>query len=231
MSQLPLNLHLQTHCSFDNFYTIDSNQEVVSLLADPEPRFTQLLLYGNKGSGKSHLLQAYCNQLHTHNKSVFYVPLKTLAIYGSGVLAGMERFDALVIDDFERVLGDVTWEETLYGLINERHYRKQQLILATAVESRLLICELDDLVQRLKWGLTYELASIPSEQLVKALKWIGTQRGFELNDSVLDMILKRYPNNMSCLGTVVEYLDKLSLREGKKITRTFASQVLQSFQC
>jgi DnaA family protein len=194
-------------------------------------RFTQLLLWGDSGLGKSHLLQAFCNQAHMAQKTVFYVPLKTLAAYGSGVLSGMERFDALVIDDVDRVLGDVTWEETLYGLINERHYRKQQLILATSSNPKTLICELDDLVQKLKWGVAYHLEPIPNSELLKALKWIGLQRGFELADNVLEFILKRYPHNIACLSLVLEYLDRVSLRAGRKITRSFVQQVLQDFQC
>ncbi|MBK8451967.1 MAG: DnaA regulatory inactivator Hda [Thiofilum sp.] len=232
MNQIPLNLNLQTHYSFDNFYLTADNRELVELLKQVESaRFSQLLLWGEHGAGKSHLLQAFCNQSYAHQKSVFYVPLKTLAAYGSKVLVGMEHFDTLVIDDFERVLGDVTWEETLYGLINERYYRKQQLILSTANPPATLICELDDLVQRLKWGLTYKLEHLKPEDLPSALKWLGLQRGFELTDSVIDYIIKHYAGNMGCLNAVLEHLDRRSLKEGRKITRPFAQQALQDFKC
>lgn len=232
MSQLPLNVYLQNAFTFDSFYTLPENQEAVAAMQQvDDPAFKQLFIWGEEGTGKSHLLQAYCHQLQQLNKTTFYLPMKRYAQHGARILVGLNSYDTLVIDDIDVVLGDAAWEERLYDIVNERRIHGQGLIVSTSAYPHELEYHFPDLRSRLLWGLAFRLESLNEEQSIAAMRWCAAQRGFEINNAVIDFIRRRYPMNISCLIKILDHLDRTSMKDGRKITRMFVQQALESFAC
>ena len=188
----------------------------------------QNIVWGESLSGKTHLLQACCAKQAQDNKPVSYIPLKTLSLHGPEVLKGMLNSPLVVVDDVDSVIGDKAWETALFYLINQTRDNKQRLLLSSQNNPRHLECVLSDLASRLIWGGSYQLQILNDEDKPKALKARATQRGFDLNDRVLDYLFRHYPRDIESIMDVLNKLDEESLRQKTKITVPFVKQILNS---
>lgn len=226
--QMILNVATGDGLSFESFYTSALNQDLFTLLKAFSERSesSQIFVSGEQHSGKTHLLQACCNHATNLGQRVSYLPLKALVGHGPGVTRGLDAMDFVVVDDIDQVLGDRDWEEAIFDLINHARSCQQRLLFAATENPRHLKCTLPDLASRLIWGETYTLNSLSDDDKHLALKQRASQRGFELNDRVLDYLSRHYPRDMGSLLSILEVLDQESIRQQTKITVPFVKQVL-----
>ena len=231
--QLTLNVALHEGSRFPSFYRNDKNADAVATLelfsqAFQEKSQQQIFLWGEGKTGKSHLLQAACYQFSDQGMHASYLPLKVLSLYGSSILTGLHNTNLIAIDDVDIILGDKYWEEDLFNLINHARISGQRLLFSANKNPRDLVCSLPDLSTRLVWGSSYQLPELNSKEKALLLKQRAQQRGFNLDDRVIDYIYKRYPRDIDSLLHILDRLDKESLRQKSKITIPFAKQVLES---
>ena len=122
MQQLPLDIEIKADATFSNFVTGgDDNAQLVSMLqqvAGGEPEF--VYLYGEPGTGRTHLLQAFtqCYSECQPQALVAYIPLDNMQLVPD-MVEGLAGFDAVCIDGLERCLGDKAWETALFNLYNQ----------------------------------------------------------------------------------------------------------------
>ena len=228
--QLALNVNLKEGLRFDSFFAEagSANAELTTILqsfvTSPEPQ--QNIIWGESQSGKTHLLQACCAKQAEVNHSVSYIPLKILSIHSEQVLQGLTHSSLIVIDDVDQVIGDKAWETALFNLINQTRDKQQRLLMSASNNPRQLDCVLPDLASRLIWGGSFQLKILNDEDKPKALKARAKQRGFELNDRVVDYLFRHYPRDIESLMDILDTLDKESLKQKTKITVPFVKQVI-----
>ena len=140
----------------------------------------------------------------------------------------MTNSPLVVVDDVDNVLGDRDWETGLFNLINKTRDNHQRLLLSATNNPRQLECILPDLASRLIWGGSYQLHSLSDEDKPEALKARAAQRGFDLNDRVVDYLFRHYPRDIESLMDVLNKLDEESLRQKTKITVPFLKQILSN---
>lgn len=231
--QLTLNVKLRDGYIFNSYYVEPKspNAEVVSLLQSifTSAEAQQNIIWGEKFSGKTHLLQACCAKAAEVHRTVSYIPLKTFKIYGTEVLEGLSQSKLLVIDDIDEVLGDKDWEEALFNLINIIRENGQSLLLSATENPRKLKDVLPDLSSRLIWGGSYQLQALTDEEKPKALQARAEQRGFKLKDNVIEYVYRRYPRDIESLMEILNKLDEESFRQKSLITIPFAKQILEGF--
>jgi len=231
--QLTLNVNLRDELIFDSYYVApdSANAEVVNVL---QSIFTssdaqQNIIWGEKSSGKTHLLQACCAKAAEVHHTVSYIPLKDFKVYGTAVLEGLVQSKLIVIDDVEAVLGDREWEVALFNLINITRENGQSLLLSSVENPRKLDGILPDLASRLIWGGSYQLQALTDEEKPKALQARAEQRGFKLKDNVIEYVYRRYPRDIESLMEILNKLDEESFRQKSLITIPFAKQILKDF--
>lgn len=215
--QLTLSLDTAPATSFDSFHLDQSNQLVhgaVSAFVRSELDDIQLYLWGDTGTGKSHLLTAACDLYNTQGYRVAYLPGEL--INQSGSLEGMETFDLLCIDDLQRL--DHAAEVELFHLVNRVRAVGNKLLFAADRQVDHLGLALKDLQTRLAWGLVYQLAPLTDLGLQNALRQEIENRSLEASDEVISYVLKRFPRRMNILKQVVDTLDDVSLLEQRRIT-------------
>ncbi len=231
--QLTLNVKLRDGYIFNSYYVEPKspNAEVVSLLQSifTSAEAQQNIIWGEKSSGKTHLLQACCAKAADVHHTVSYIPLKIFKVYGTEVLEGLSQSKLLVIDDIDEVLGDKDWEEALFNLINITRENGQSLLLSATENPRKLKDVLPDLSSRLIWGGSYQLQALTDEEKPKALQARAEQRGFKLKDNVIEYVYRRYPRDIESLMEILNKLDEESLRQKSLITIPFAKQILEDF--
>ncbi len=230
--QLTLKIALRDGLRFSSFYSNDQNsQTYFTLKAFSEALQTigiqQIFLWGEEKSGKSHLLQACCYQLAEQGLHASYLPLKALSLYGIRILSGLHNSDLIVIDDIDVVLGNRNWEKALLKLINSALSSGQRLLFSATENPSNLKCHLPDLSLRLIGGSSYQIIALSNQEKPKILQSRAQQRGFILDDRVIDYIYKRYPHDMESLLKILDKLDQESLQKKAKITIPFVKQVLE----
>lgn len=230
--QLTLNISLRDGLRFSSFYYNDKNSQTYFILkafseASQQIGIQQILLSGESKSGKSHLLQACCYQLAEQGLHANYLPLKVLLPHGTKILSGLHHSNLIVIDDVDIILGNTDWEEALFNLINQARLAGQRLLLSSTKNPSDFKCYFKDLLTHLVWGSNYQLSELSQEDCPHLLQFRANQRGFTLNDKVIDYICKHYPQDMESLLDILDKLDQESLQRKSKITIPFVKQVLE----
>ena len=220
-TQLPLGITWRDQATFDNFYTGDNAQLIDSLSATSE---TLIYLWGEQGCGKSHLLQAVCQQ--ASQSTPVYLPMQELLGLQPAVLVGMEAMDPICIDDVQLIAGNKDWEEALFHLFNRvRDSGKRMIFSASAPPSQVGI-QLPDLVTRLGWGAVYQVKPLNDEGKKVALQQRAQNRGLQLPDDVVEFVLRRSLRDMNSLFELFDRLDVASLVEQRRLTIPFVKQYL-----
>lgn len=100
-------------------------------------RKENVLVFGNPGSGKTHLLCAIGQELIRHNKRVFFTTCSILVqelliakrdLKLAKKIKQLEKFDALIIDDIGYVQQNREEMEVLFTLLAERYERGSIMI-------------------------------------------------------------------------------------------------------
>lgn len=226
--QLTLNVGMRDGSRFSSFFVTPENAELLGILKRGfEQHFPQLFMWGDEHVGKSHLLQACCENYYQKGLMAAYLPLSTCAKYGVRMLAGLEVKQLIAIDDLDTILGQRSWEEALMNLINRCRANHQPLIMAGRSNPREIEGLLPDLASRLLWGPVYRINALNPEQCRQAMAWRAHQRGFELPAPVIKYIEKHYPQDINTLMQLLNQLDSASLIKGRKITREFIREVIR----
>lgn len=182
--------------------------------------------WGSDSVGKSHLLQAVCQQVADAGHSVAYLPLAEFDAINSEMFGGLEQLSLICIDDVQVVAGNDLWEEALFHLYNRVHEAKKILLVAGNVAPAILPIKLPDLLSRLTWGPVFHLHELNDEEKVEALRLRAEGRGFELPNDVAQFLIKRSPRDMESLFGLLDRLDDASLSQHRKLTIPFVRDLI-----
>lgn len=221
--QLPLGLSLRPSVDFGSFI-IGRNGEAVSHLRTPLDPF--IYLWGESGSGKSHLLQAACQHAHLEQRLPAYLPLKSEHEIDPGMLEGLESYALVCMDDLERIAGQADWERAIFNLFNLLRENGGQLIVAADRPPANLPLELPDLASRLTWGPCYHLTRLNDEERLELLLSNAERRGMSMNVETATFLLQRTPRDIHSLTLLIDRLDTASLAAQRRLTIPFVREVL-----
>lgn len=226
--QLALTIPLNDEAILSDFYWGENRvleQEIQKALTGKGERF--FYLWGNQGSGKSHLLQACCQIISLSSTSI-YLPLETFKAWGPESIEGIGEQGCIAVDDIDKIAGQPGFEEALFHLYNRARESTQTLLLISGkCPPASLGLNLADLQSRLAWGLVAPLLDLDDELKIMSLQRRAKKRGFELPLSVAQFILSRCERNMHALQNVLNLLDEASLVAQRKITLPFVKEILQ----
>ena len=151
-----------------NFLEKDGNdlakKGAVAVVENLGLQYNPLYIYGESGSGKTHLLQAIGNKVLENNpeKRVKYISAENLLENELEIQkVRSEEFDLLIVDDIQ-VLGekDDMIQEKFFNLFNSQHIKNKQIVLSGDSEPDQLKNVQSRLIVRFKWGMTVCLRSL-----------------------------------------------------------------------
>jgi DnaA-homolog protein len=230
--QLTLGIRLRDEANFASFL-IAENQEVVSSLRHlvMGSSTEYIYLWGGKGAGKSHLLQACCQLASNAQLPAFYLSLGDPFEFTPQVLENLDDLFLVCIDNIHMIAGLRLWEEALFHFFNRSLQKNSRLLIAGKCIVKQLTITLPDLESRLSSGVTYYLKQLSDAQKLTALQLRANIRGFELTDDVGKYLLNHYPRDLEGLFNCLEVLDQASLKAKHRLTVPFVRSVLkESFQ-
>ena len=162
------NTGLDSKYQFENFVEKDGNalakKEALEVVKNLGLKYNPLYIYGESGSGKTHLLQAIGNKVLENNpeKRVKYISAEDLLENELEIQkVRSEEFDLLIVDDIQ-ILGekDILIQEKFFNLFNSQHYKNKQMVFSSDSEPDQLKNIQSRLIVRFKWGMTACLTSL-----------------------------------------------------------------------
>lgn len=225
--QLPLGISLPESAVFSNY--LEGNNSVALGLCRQLAEGLgdkQVLLWGEPGLGKTHLLQASCTAAAQKNIPVTYLPLREVLSYGPDVLEGLEKLGLVCIDDIHLCAGSPEWEQAAFNLINRCRAAQTQLLISSNNVPSESGFQLADLLSRLGWGAVVQLRSLDDDEKVIWLQQRSQRQGLEMSEDVALYMLKHCPRDMHSLGQLLDKLDKASMAAQRRLTIPFLKEIL-----
>jgi DnaA family protein len=227
--QLPLTFEPRERHTF-NAFIAGNNQLVVDLvrqMASGEGE-TQILIWADRGSGKSHLLQAACNLASQSRRTVCYLPAREIIGSSACIFDGLEQLDMVCIDDIDAIMQSEEWEEALFDLINRIRDAGNRILLAADRSPEASNIGLADLRSRLSWGPVFQLHDLEDRDKIIAMQKRAQQSGLEMTDHVASYLLTHYPRDLFDLFERLDRLDKASMAMQRRLTIPFIKSVLEA---
>ncbi len=203
---------LDPRMTFDSFVPGSSNRlafaAAQSVAETPGRAYNPLMIYGNSGLGKTHLLHAIGNYVQENypGRKVLYVSTETFlndfirAIQTRTQLALHERYrenDVLLIDDiqFMETRGE-TFHEEIFHTYNALHGEGKQIVLTSDRSPRDLAGLQERFRSRLLQGLVTEIDQPDLETRIAILRSKSEREGIELPNDVAEWIAQRVRDNI-----------------------------------
>ena len=213
MSQLPLSLNLPPVYSEDNFFVSECNREAYRwIMAWPRWPGHALLIYGPKGSGKTHLGELWAQKAKARTW-----PSSSLdTLEASGLPAPW------LVENIERTRD----ERQLLYLFNITREQGQSLLMTAAVAPSHLPFTLPDLTSRLLASPSVHILQPDDAVLMGAMRKQFADRQVKVGDDVIAYALPRMERSLEKVRELVEYIDQSALAEQKNITVAFIRKLL-----
>lgn len=226
LKQLPLDLKLPVHATFDNF--IARNLQVVITLKTQFSLDTRSFFYlwGSESVGKTHLLHACCHEANRLKKTSAYFSMKDISLLHPAVLEGFEQMNCVCIDDLDTIHGKENWQEAIFHFFNKIMDNNGMLVVASTIAPKALNLELPDLGSRLNSGITYHLPVLSDEEKEYLLQKRANARSIDLPHDVVKFMLTHQNRSTKELMNLLDKLEHASLQAKRKITIPFIKEML-----
>lgn len=193
-----------------NFVFGQANQ-VVSAFFDemisgkqPLATFNPVYIWGDVGSGKTHLLCALCAIFKRRALRALYTRAETFtehvvkAIRSSEMQAFRRAYrhvDILLIDDVHLFSRKHATQEELFHTFNALHSAGCQIILSSSSPSALLEDIEPRLVSRFEWGVSMHLKNLKAEELKEVVLQRAKNLHFPLSDTMIEFVVDTFPTS------------------------------------
>ncbi len=236
--------YLNPRYTFDNFISGESNQLAysASLAVTENPgktRFNPLVIYGNTGLGKTHLIQAIGNRILEKNKRarVLYTTSERFTMEYVSALqthkfseftAYYRSMDVLIVDDIQFFSGKEKTQDNFFHTFNALHQGGKQIILTSDVSPK----ELKDidarLISRFQWGLTADIQAPDFEMRLAIVNKKSADEGLILPPDIAEYIARHVSSSIRHIeGCLISLFAKVSL-DRREISTELVKEVVHS---
>lgn len=218
--QLPLALRTPPDQRLEAFHGGDAARDAVAAAARGESP-DWLYLQGAAGSGKTHLLLAACAEAAGRGRRAAFLPLGSLAGALPQALSAQEGMALVCLDGLETVAGRRADEEALFHFHNRARAAGTVVLYAAVAPPAGLGLRLPDLATRLGQCVRLPLQPLDEAGRRAVLRQRAARRGLELDEPVLDYLMRRVDRDLASLTRLLDRLDQASLAAQRRITIPF----------
>ncbi len=204
MRQLVLEISPSPEPAFAGFVT-GRNDELVAKLKDVAAgrvAETVIYLWGERGSGRSHLL-------------------------GATLRAAEDPSRLTIADDVDSL--DPEAQVALFNRINEIREAPAALrgtLLAAGSAPPAQLALRDDLKSRLAWGLVYQVRTLTDPEKAGYLRDEAARRGLAISGEVVAYLLTHVRRDLPSLVGILRHLDEYSLSRQRPLTLPLVREAL-----
>lgn len=237
--------------TFENFIEGKSNQEAYAAclnccIEKGKHTFNPIMLYGNSGLGKTHLLHAIGNYLKIERPEckVFYAysgdlvtilldAMKTKNVHGNTVdrvKSLLAESDYFLIDDIQN-LKQLSSQEVFFTVYNELIKKGAQIVITSDMHPKELSGLQSRLISRFNAGLSINISK-PEFETSKAIlkkKIEGNEEACQIEEEVIDYLAQKFSNDVRDLeGSLNRLIFNATLENPEVIDLAFAQRVLMN---
>jgi chromosomal replication initiator protein len=198
--------------------------------------YQTLYLSGASGLGKTHLLMSIGNHLAETGSSAkaLYVHcrdlIESLNREESGLPGNLgapgSKVDFLLLDDIDRIAGNLPVQEALYQVYNQTLEQGGKMVFAGRTPADQLEKTESFLTSRFKWGMTAELLPMDDEATAQLIQKLAEDMGMDIPDKIITYLLSRIPRDFQSVKSAVTCINEESLRKKHKVTRPLVKTAL-----
>ncbi|MCB0834379.1 MAG: chromosomal replication initiator protein DnaA [Bacteroidetes bacterium] len=229
--------------TFDSFIEGNSNKfaKAAALAVSEKPgqtSFNPLVVYGDAGLGKTHLIQAIGNYVRTNlpDKKIAYVTSESFtndfvsAIRNDKVqeFSRLYRnFDLLMVDDIQFFADKGKTQEEFFHTFNTLHQMGKQIVLTSDRPPKELKQVEERLISRFQWGLVTDIQLPDLETRIAILQKRSEEDGVYLPTDVCEFVAMNITSNIRELeGALIKLLAYSSIAN-TELTLELAKSVLK----
>lgn len=233
---------LNPRYTFDNFIRGESNQlaTAAGLAVAQSPggtKYNPLVIYGDTGLGKTHLVQAIGNKaMQTHrNLRVIYTNSERFTMEYVNAIQNNKvneftnfyrSVDILIVDDIQFFSAKEKTQDNFFHTFNALHQAGKQIILTSDKPPKELRGVDERLISRFQWGLTADVQPPDFEMRMAILQRKAADEGSDMPGEVIEYIARHVTSSVRELeGCLISILAKVSLDE-RELTLELAKEVV-----
>ncbi|GAA2094006.1 hypothetical protein GCM10009841_04150 [Microlunatus panaciterrae] len=197
--------------SFETFVIGSSNRfahaAAVAVAEAPGKAYNPLMIYGDSGLGKTHLLHALGHYVRNYydRVRVRYVSTEELtndfinAISENKTAQFRRRYrdvDVLLIDDIQFLESKIQTQEEFFHTFNTLHNAQKQIVMTSDRPPKLLEALEPRLRSRFEWGLITDVQPPDLETRIAILRKKAAQERLTAGPEVLEFIASRIQTNI-----------------------------------
>ena len=233
---------LNPRYTFDTFVIGSSNRfahaAAVAVAEAPGKAYNPLLVYGDSGLGKTHLLHAighYVRNLWTGAK-IRYVSSEAFtndvinAIKDANTAALQRRYrdvDVLLVDDIQFLEGKQQTQEEFFHTFNTLHNANKQIVISSDRPPKRLTQLEDRLRNRFEWGLLTDVQPPDLETRIAILRKKAAADRLSAPADVLEFIASRIQTNIRELEGALIRVTAFASINHQEVDMTLAEIVLK----
>ncbi|WP_110240422.1 chromosomal replication initiator protein DnaA [Nocardioides gilvus] len=237
-----LETRLNPKYTFDTFVIGSSNRfphaAAVAVAEAPGKAYNPLLIYGESGLGKTHLLHAighYVRSLYSGAK-VRYVSSEEFTNEFINAIRDdrQDRFkrryrdvDVLLIDDIQFLEGKTQTQEEFFHTFNTLHNANKQIVLTSDRPPKLLEALEDRLRNRFEWGLITDVQAPDLETRIAILRKKAAMDRLTAPPDVLEFIASKIQTNIRELEGALIRVTAFANLNRQEVDMTLAEIVLK----
>ena len=215
--------------TFETFVVGPSNKLAyaasMAVAEHPAQNYNPLLIYGDSGLGKTHLLYAIANVIRQNDPAAKIVYIKgddfinefielIRAGRGSDFRAKYREADLLLVDDVQFVAGKEQVQNEFFHTFNNLYESGKQIVLTSDRPPSEMTLLDDRLRTRFEWGLLADVTPPDFETRMAIIKRKAELVGLSVPDNVCEFIAQKLKSNIRQLEGAVKKLNAYYMLEG-----------------
>jgi len=225
--------------TFDSFVVGECNRLAYSaaleISEDPGNRYNPLFIYGDTGTGKTHLLHAIGHTVKAKGLRMLLASAEqftnqfVIALKNNRIDDFHRKFrsaDCLLVDDIQFLSGKAQTQECLLYIFNDLYENNCQIVVTSDRPPRAISSVTKKLRSRLEWGLIADFGPPDLETRLAILRVKAKQFNMSLPPEVLRFLATEFQHNIRELEGALNRVVTYSRLSGTKLDMHLTTQSL-----
>ena len=230
--------------TFQNFIVGPSNKlahaAAMAVANNPAHDYNPLFIYGQSGLGKTHLLHAIGNVVHTSHPDYRIIYIKgedftneliTAIQEGQGQIHFFRnkyrQADLLLIDDIQFIAGKERTQEEFFHTFNALYEAGRQIVLTSDRPPKEMNTLEDRMKTRFEWGLLADIQPPDYETRMAIIQAKAKKLGIGIPGEVMRCIAENLQSNVRQLEGTIKKIKAINQLSGEEVTISMAHEVIE----